>query len=871
MSLTFESYWPLALLPAILYLWWVRRHTATSLTRRHQRVLSLLRASVVLLLVLALMRPQLNRPGTGVSAVFALDVSRSISPEFLSAAIQWSGEAVEKGRPEGARFIAFAASSTAVERASELPSLAVYDGATMESGAAPPPPGAIDQSGTNIERAVRHALASFAPSTLKRLVLVSDGHETEGDVASVAPELQAAGVRVFTVPAAVRSDGDSWIERIEVPKDVRAGETVEVAVSVFSRVSKKAVLALESSSSPLGRREVDLPPGFSRISFETRLPQAGLLDLQARIETDQDPFRGNDSRVETVTVAPPLRVLYIEGHPASAAYLERALESDGMEVTVVPGASASAAAPRFAAYDAVILSDVSAKSLDSSAMTALETYVRDEDGGLIFAAGETSYGEEGYTDTVVERILPVEFRVEEKWKDLSLVIVLDKSYSMYGKKIALAKEATKAALDLLEDTHRFGVVTFDWNPYVTSPLQLATNKEWIKDGISRIQASAQTNIYPALERAFEQLRESPSKVKHVILLSDGKTYPDDYEELVTQMTEEEITVSSVAVGEEADRELLSQIAQWGKGRSYFIEDADKVQQIFIEETQIAMEATLVEKSFPPVVRREIEAFRGIDFGAAPPLKGYVSTLPREAAEVILEAQDEDPLLARWHYGIGRSVAFTSDVKNRWAVDWLNWEGYGKFWSQLVRETARRTRGAEVDFKVDRRGNAAEVELTVVDESGHYPRGLEPALRVTGPAADVRTVPLRQTAPGRYRASVPVSISPSSPWRFELDAEGIPEEALDEAGRTRTVFYPYPDEYRFYPPDVEKLEALSQETGGKVGPSIEDIFEVGDDRASVPTPLAPLLTGLGLLLYLLDIALRRVPWLWHKLQPAGRAR
>ncbi|MGH9391907.1 MAG: VWA domain-containing protein, partial [Vicinamibacteria bacterium] len=394
----------------------------------------------------------------------------------------------------------------------------------------------------------------------------------------------------------------------------------------------------------------------------------------------------------------------------------------------------------------------------------------------------------------MERILPVEFRVEEKWKDLSLVIVLDKSYSMYGKKIALAKEATKAALDLLEETHRFGVVTFDWNPYVTIPLQLATNKDWMKDGISRIQASAQTNIYPALERAFEQLLESPSKVKHVILLSDGKTYPDDYEELITRMTEKEITVSSVAVGEEADRELLGDIARWGNGRSYFIEDAEKVQQIFIEETQIALEATLVEESFSPLVKREIEAFRGIDFEKAPPLKGYVSTLPRDAAEVILEAQDEDPLLARWHYGIGRSVMFTSDVKNRWAADWLNWEGYGKFWSQLVRETARRSHGAEVDFKVDRRGNAAEVELSVVDESGHYPRGLEPALRVIGPSADVRTVPLRQTAPGRYRVSVPVSISASSPWRFELDAEGIPEKALDQTGRTRTLFYPYPDEY-----------------------------------------------------------------------------
>ena len=871
MSLTFESYWPFALLPALFYLWWVRRHTRTSLTRRHQDVLWALRASAVLLLLLALTRPHLNRPGTGISSVFLLDVSRSISPEFLSAAIQWSGDAVEQGEPEHARFIGFAASAAMVERASELPSLAVYDGAAMESGAAPPPPGAIDQSGTNIERAVRQALASFAPATLKRLVLVTDGHETEGNLASVVPELDAAGVRVFTVPAAVRSEGDSWIESIEAPPDVRASETVEVAVVVFSRAAKKALVALETASSRLASREVDLAPGFNRIPFETRLPQAGLLDLQARIETDEDPFHGNDSRVQTVAVAPPLRVLYVEGHAPSASYLKRALESDGLEVTVVPGASASAAAARFSAYDVVILSDVSATSLDAKAMLALEAYVRDEDGGLIFAAGETSFGEEGYTDTVVERILPVEFRVEEKWKDLSLIIVLDKSYSMYGKKIALAKEATKAALDLLEDTHRFGVVTFDWNPYVTIPLQLATNKDWIKDGISRIQASAQTNIYPALERAFEQLLESPSKVKHVILLSDGKTYPDDYEELIARMTENEITVSSVAVGEEADRELLGDIARWGNGRSYFIEDAERVQQIFIEETQIALEATLVEESFSPVVKRKIEAFRGIDFETAPALKGYVSTLPRDAAEVILEAQDEDPLLARWHYGIGRSVMFTSDVKNRWAVDWLNWEGYGKFWSQLVRETARRNHAAEVDFTVDRRGNAAEVELSVVDESGHYPRGLEPALRVIGPSADVRTVPLRQTAPGRYHASVPVSISASSPWRFELDAEGIPEKTLDQVGRTRTVFYPYPDEYRFYPPDVEKLEALSRETGGKVGPSIEEIFDVGEDRASVPTALAPILMGLALFLYLLDIAVRRVPWLWQKLQPTGRAR
>ena len=862
MSLGFEAYWPLLLLPAVAYVWWVRWGTDTSLSRRHLNLLTAIRTAIVVLLLLALMRPLLNRPGKEISSVFLVDVSNSISHEFLSAAIQWSGEAVETGQPAHARFIGFAAQSAIVERAEELGSLAVYDGASVESRASLSP-GAIDQSRTNIERALRHALTSFAPHKLRRLVLITDGHETEGSLDDVLAELQEQGVRVFTVPAAVRAEGDSWIESVEIPGNVRAKEMNEVSVIVFSRSEKEATITLETSSARLASRELSLSPGFTRIPFEVRLPDEGLVDLQARIETAEDPFQVNDVRVETVSVGAAPKVLYVEGHLASAGYLRGALESEGLDVTVRSGANL--ASVPWSSFDAVILSDVSVKSLDDRTMRALERYVRDDDGGFIFAAGETSYGEEGYSDTIVERILPVEFRVEEKWKDLSLIIVLDKSYSMYGRKIALAKEATKAALDLLEETHRFGVITFDWNPYTTIPLQLATNKDWIKDGISRIQASAQTNIYPALERAFEQLQESPSKVKHVILLSDGKTYPDDYQELVERMTEEDITVSTVAVGEEADRELLADIADWGDGRNYFIQDAERVQQIFIEETQIALESTLIEESFIPLVKREIEAFRGIDFDTAPELKGYVSTLPKDTAEVILEAKDEDPLLARWHYGIGRSVMFTSDVKNRWAIDWLTWDGYGKFWAQLVRKTLRRQHGAEVDFRVVRKGDVAEVELRIIDEDGHYPQGLRPALEITDPASGVHTQAMRQTAPGVYRVSVPVTISPDSPWRFHLSANGLPEEALNKAGATRAVFYPYPDEYRFYPPDATRLEAIATETGGKFRPEGSDIFADLDESASVPTELWPLLAALALLFYLVDIALRRAPWLWELLK------
>ncbi|HSF17120.1 MAG TPA: VWA domain-containing protein [Vicinamibacteria bacterium] len=863
MSLSVESYWPLLLAPAVLFLFWVRRRTETSLSGRHLAALTLVRSAVALMLLVTLMRPHLNRPSKDISAVFAVDVSRSIAPEFLSAAIQWCADAVAEGRPAHARFIGFAGDAAIVERADELGRLAVYDGGSVERGANGAQ-GVIDQSRTNIERALRQAMGSFSPHSLKRLVLITDGHETEGDLSSVLPELEADAVRVFTMPAAVRSEGDSWIERIEVPNGVRANEMVEVGVVVFSRVPKEATVGLETPSARLAEKPLTLPPGFSRVSFEVRLPDEGIVDLLARIDTATDPFPGNDQRLQTVSVGPAARILYVEGHPPSAPYFRSALESAGFEVVLVPGVSFARSGISLGEFDAIVLSDVSAGSLDERIMLELERYVRDQDGGLIFAAGETSYGEKGYSDTIVERVLPVQFRVEEKWKDLSLVVVLDKSYSMYGRKIALAKEATKAALDLLEDTHRFGVVTFDWNPYTTIPLQTASNKEWIKEGISRIQASAQTNIYPALERAYEQLIESPSKVKHVILLSDGKTYPDDYEELVKRMVEDEITVSTVAVGEEADQELLADIADWGNGRSYFILDAEKVQQIFIEETQIALEATLVEEAFKPVLKREIEALRDVDFDEAPALRGYVSTLPKEGAEVVLEARDEDPLLARWHYGLGWAVMFTSDVKNRWATDWLTWEGYGRFWAQIVRETMRRQHGAEVDFRVERKGDAAEIDLSVVDEKGEYPKDLEPVVRVSGPSRDVSTVRMRQTAPGQYHASVAVSVSADAPWRFELSKDGLSPELAAKVGGTRSVSYSYPDEYRFYPPDLEKLETIARETGGQFRPEAADIFSDHGERARVPTDLWPITALLGLLLYLLDIAMRRAPWLWQRL-------
>lgn len=853
MSVSFTDFWPLLLLVAIPLVWWIRAHTSVGLSPRHLLVSTVVRSAVIVLLVLALMQPVWNRAGTWISVVYALDVSSSIDPEFINTAIEWIGSSVSRGDPAHAGYIAFGGSARSVASAVAIRSVEVSDDGSNRT---------IDRSATNLETAVAQALRTFDPRYLKRLVLITDGNENSGDMMKILGRAQEAGVRIYSMPATVRAEGDGFIESIDLPQGIREQEPVAATVQVFSRVATTATVDLLGDGEMLESKQVELQPGLNPVEFEVRLSGEGPVTISSRLRTASDSFPQNDMLWQSIFVGPQPHILYVEGRPTSAHYLYDALTSEGMEVELGQARDLPTSPEGYDAYDLVLLSDVPRSVLNDAQMLSILAWVRDSGGGFIFAAGESSYGEEGYAETPIEESLPVWFRVDEKRKDLALIIVLDKSFSMVGPKIELSKEAAKAALAVLEPTHRFGLITFDHSPYWTVRLQFAVNTERINEYISSIIASAHTNIYPALEKAYEELAGTEAEVRHVILLSDGKTYPDDYETLLNRMAESEITVSTVAVGEEADRELLGSIAEWGNGRSYFIRDAQRVPQIFIEETQIVSQATLVEEPVETTVMSLVEAFTGIDLASAPSLKGYVSTQAKDTAEVLLESDAEAPILARWHYGLGKTAMFTSDVKNRWAADWIEWEGYGKFWSQLVRETMQRDSGDEVEFAVERVGDEAVVTVSAVTEEGVFRMGLHPQLEVVDPDGSSTRLNVDQVGPGTYQATHPLHVSLDSPYLFRLSAD-------DLEAQSRELFYPYADEYRLYPPNTELLLAIAEQTGGKVLPENEEIFDDYGESASVPTPLWPFFAALALLAYLLDLALRRAPWFWNRLATPER--
>jgi uncharacterized membrane protein len=839
--------WLTALAALLPLIWWVRARSSTNLNPRLLNAAMWLRSAAFTLLVISLAQPVWHAATRDVSVVYALDVSRSVSPRSIESALKWMREAARS--QADARYIAFADRPVLVNDLDGIAKVAV-------SADAAGPAGALQQGATDLEAALDSALSGFAADRVKRLVLFTDGNQTRGDVWQALPRLIAAKVRVFAFPAAERAHNDAWIESIELPASVRRDEPVQATVRVVSQAETPATVRLRTGRTELGRQAIKLRAGLNALTFNTRLRQQGAVELQAEVKAEADSLDENDALSRSVWVGPRPRVLYAEGQTASAGYLRDALTREGIDVKAVSAVELPSDPASLGSYDAVIVSDVARSFADDNRLAALERYVRDQGGGLIYASGETTYGKEGFAGTPLERVLPVEFKAQEKRKDLALVVCLDRSYSMKGRSMELAKAGARAALDILEEQHQFGVIAFDSQPHEIVPLAPVRSKRRAEDLIDRIQASGQTNIYTALAVAYRWLQNATPKSRHVILLSDGDTAPADFERLLKRMIDAHITVSTVAIGTAADRELMDKIAHWGKGRAYFTEDVSKVPQIFVEDTQGMARATLIEEPFRPVVKRKIEALRGLDFNKAPPLGGFASTKLHEGAEVFLESESGAPILSRWQYGLGRAVAFASDVKNRWAAEWLQWDGYGRFWAQLTRDTMRRDTEEALRLHVEREGTRGRVTVQAQTREGAWQNALSPAVRITQPDGRIDVAQLRQCAPGWYEAKLELGTPGREPVTFQLEpGGGVSLDAARRAGVQR-MYYPYPDEYRTLPPNLPLLQALSAQTGGKLTPSVDELLAAGDDRGLSSYALWPFFAAAALALYLSDIALRR---------------
>ena len=427
----------------------------------------------------------------------------------------------------------------------------------------------------------------------------------------------------------------------------------------------------------LARQPAAIAKGLTRVAITAVVDTAGTHVLQATVTVPADPLAANNTLDRDTWVAPRTKVLYVEGARASARYLSAALTGSGFDVSVRPPSGLPSTPAQLAPFDVIVLSDVARAALPNASMVALSDWVEAGGGGLLVAGGEAIFGEGGYRKTPLERLTPVTFERSDE-PEVALILVLDRSWSMAGISIDLCKAAAQAAVDVMTDEQGSASSPSTTSSTGTCTLRnVGQNRQDIRRKIAAIQPGGHTLIFPAVEQAYLALRKARARAKHVLLLSDGRSYPDDYEGLVQKMAAAHITVSTIAVGPSADPELLHNIAKWGKGRCYTVADAKQLPEIFVKEAKNAATPGFDERVVMPIVKNP--AFlAGMDLTRVPRLKGLTATVIKDTALEVLATDNDEPLLAFWPIGLGRTAVFASDVKDRWAADWVRWRGTDRF-------------------------------------------------------------------------------------------------------------------------------------------------------------------------------------------------
>lgn len=789
-------------LPAA-YLLYRRLAAATSL----RSLLALAGRSLTLvLLVLALSRMATAVDTDRVNLLFVLDRSDSLDDLTQGAALETFRSSLEgMGQSDTTGLVVFGRGASV-----ELTPRDSVGEVSLTS--------AVESSTTDISGALHTAMAALPEEGVNRIVLMTDGNQTRGDALETARSLAAAGIAVFPVPVSSGlGENELFIKDVIAPGEVRAGQALDFTVLVETLLEPaSASITVWSDDTYVGEDVLDLRSGENSVGYSAAFDTPGLHRLEVLLSSPEDTIDANNRYEVFIRVTGRPSLLYVsERGRRSEAFVE-ALRTQDIEVSTLTTQEIPNTLSGLIEYDAVVLDDVPGFELSLSKMEILESYVRNAGGGLLMIGGDNSFGLGGYYGTPVEKALPVDMDVASSAgiPSLTLLMIVDKSGSMGGytaggeTKLDLVKSAALSAVELLNPFYRAGVLAFDADAEWAVPITTAGDRARIVDGLAGLTPGGGTNLFGAMQAAYEAVRPSESSVRHLLILSDGLTEEGDFQELTGRMAAEGITVSTVAVGADADRELMADLAGRGGGRHYYTDDIQDVPRIFASEAIIASRGLLVEEAFLPRPGVPHEIVQGIDTSALPLLEGFVLTYPKASAEQVLLTSDGKPLLAVRRYGLGRTAAFTSDLRGRWGRSWVEWPELPRLLAQLVRWVERPSAGEELSVTVEEKRGDAVIAVDAEAGTGDFLNFLDLTASVVYPDGRAEEVAVGQIGPGQYRGSF--AAEESGPYVVT-----VRENDSRQPPQVHGLVVPYSREYRDFEPNLPLLEGIAETTGGRV--------------------------------------------------------
>ena len=811
------------------------------------RAAGLQRGLVLALIAAALARPALDSGG-GLPPLLLLDRSSSLASERVDAAIAAAGPAI-----------------------AELPRL--------DFG---------DAEASPLAEAIDLALRTLPGGG--RIVLLSDGYWTASAAGSdrelgltpaeapigpfeAAARAAAAGSQIDVLPLPARTGLDLALTELSLPPAFRVGDRVSLRLRVRASapvVGSLSVVALGEPERELARQELELPAGDHSLGLELGIEAVGPLRLEGRVEAAGDIEPGNDRLQAAAFVAPPVAVLVL-GDGQGAVGLADLLAASGMEATVLAPQRLPSRLSQLEAWDALVLVDTPASALGLDQQAALAAFAFELGRGIVLTGGRQSYLPGGWERSPLAELAPVLMDSPDRVsrEALALLLMIDQSASMGSvegrgaiSKLALAREAALLAAEVLGQGDRVGVVSYDDAARWLLPLtELGSGRELaeIEAALSGLQTLGGTNILAALELGLPALAATTElPTRHAVLLTDGRDFNTDsaaYLTAVRSAFEAGVTLSTIAIGSDADRDLLAQLARAGRGRYHSAEDPSDLPRLAVEESEIVRARSEQRGSFraAPPRGQASPLLSGIDLDGLPALEGYLALRPRPGAETVLELPAGDPLLGAWQYGLGRVLAWTSDVGEVWAKGWPASPDGVALWARMVRYVARAPDAGPPGLRLTAGPDGADLEIDLVDRAGR-PIDLAEASLVLTRSQSVDRIALPQRAPGRYAGRV--RLDTPGAWVGSVEVRG-PESGPDARPDWRlpvVLSRPYPPELvpRLPGAGAADLAALAQTGGGRLLESLADLAEpAGAGRGRIE--LWPWLLAAAAGLWLAEVA------------------
>jgi hypothetical protein len=668
---------------------------------------------------------------------------------------------------------------------------------------------------TDIAAGLRDARAALPPEGDRRILLVSDGQQTTGDSASEARNAKIAGVPVDVV--SVDSRVPAYIARVDAPALSRAGAPVPLRVSVNGSPNELLHLTITRDGRELDSRRVVLnDAGEARLEITDRPTRSGVTFYRVSLADERLGLSLSESGAST-TITGSGKVLVISDDAAPLL----PFGAIPLDLVVTRPSACPDTRDGLAAFSAVVIDSVPPHRLSTRQLDAIASAVSLDGTGLLFLGSRDSLDASEFPPGPFSDALPIDFTVlpNPPATSASLALLVDISGSMASTsdgvtKIDAARDAIARALAIVPKSDAVEVLGFSSQPVLLIGPNDPRDAASVTEKLKSLSPSGSTALAPAVAEATAWLTRSSGRRRRLLLVTDGKTSVSDAQATRAAVAGQSVEVSVVTIGNDAERDWLTELAASTGGRAYFPDRLTDLAREVAREASRGSKGREVDEPF--VVRAGSHPLAPAD--PAPALGGYIAGRLREGATAAWKARTDDAVLAAWPRGIGRVAVFASDIHGPWGAPLKAWRENASFWRRAIEWIARGSDPAPIEAALENSNDGPRLVVDLgSDNSSTVAARALPSVRaaVAQPGGQTVIAALHPVSPTRFEGPIP--LGETGDYRATISVVD-PANGL-ETRASRGWYWTGDRESASRGANVPLLEEIARSSGGRMLPAL----------------------------------------------------